>query len=120
MTQPNRRPPAEERPWGYYIELESGAGYKVKRIVVHPGRRLSLQRHAHRSEHWFVLSGSADITLEGDELRLQPGASLDIPAGCAHRLGNSGDTDVAIIEVQRGGYLAEDDIERLEDDFGRN
>lgn len=116
MTAPER----EDRPWGYYVELESGPGYKVKRIVVRPGRRLSLQSHGQRSEHWLVLSGTADITRDSEQMCLGPGASADIPTGSAHRLGNPGRVDLVIIEIQRGDHLAEDDITRLEDDFGRD
>lgn len=101
------------------MELEESAGYKVKRIVVHAGERLSLQRHRHRSEHWLVVSGRATVVRGAHEVRLDPGHSIDIPTGTLHRLANQGETDMAIIEVQLGDYLEEDDIERLEDDYGR-
>ncbi|HZU72318.1 MAG TPA: phosphomannose isomerase type II C-terminal cupin domain [Acidimicrobiales bacterium] len=107
------------RPWGSYTVLEEAAGHKVKRIVVLPGKRLSYQRHRHRSEHWFVLAGRAVVTLEGDEHRLGAGQAIDIPAGGAHRIANSGPEELVFIEVQHGSYFGEDDIERLDDDFGR-
>jgi mannose-1-phosphate guanylyltransferase/mannose-6-phosphate isomerase len=107
------------RPWGYYQVLDGGPGYQVKRIVVDPGARLSLQSHQHRGEHWVVVQGTADVTI-GDEIRPVPtGKSVFIPQGALHRLGNSGETTVAIIEVQLGSYLGEDDIVRYEDDYGR-
>jgi mannose-6-phosphate isomerase len=109
-----------ERPWGTYTVLDDGAGdHKVKRIVVHPGKRLSYQLHARRAEHWFIVSGTATVTLDGARVELGPGDSIDIPQGGAHRLANEGSTDVVFIEVQRGSYFGEDDIVRLEDDYGR-
>ncbi|HXZ61300.1 MAG TPA: phosphomannose isomerase type II C-terminal cupin domain, partial [Acidimicrobiales bacterium] len=92
---------------------------KVKRIVVHPGKRLSYQRHAQRAEHWFIVSGAAKVTLDGEDIALGPGESIDIPRGSAHRIANVGETDLVFIEVQHGTYFGEDDIVRLEDDFGR-
>ncbi|OPZ73742.1 MAG: Alginate biosynthesis protein AlgA [Actinobacteria bacterium ADurb.Bin444] len=109
----------DHRPWGYFVVLEDACDHKVKRIVVHPGRRLSLQRHQHRCEHWVVLTGSALVTLDDRVLPLEPGGTLDISAGQIHRIENTGDIDLEIIEVQRGDYCGEDDIERFEDDFGR-
>ena len=109
-----------ERPWGTYIVLsDDGADHKVKRIVVRPGKRLSYQRHAKRAEHWFFVSGLARVTLDGNETELQPGQAIDIPMGAAHRIANEGNVDVVFIEVQHGTYFGEDDIVRLEDDFGR-
>jgi len=109
-----------ERPWGSYTVLSDDApDHKVKRLVVHPGKRLSYQRHAQRAEHWFIVAGTAQVTLDGTEIELVPGQGIDIPTGAAHRIGNAGDTDVVFIEVQRGTYFGEDDIVRLEDDFGR-
>ncbi|MHB9031034.1 MAG: phosphomannose isomerase type II C-terminal cupin domain [Candidatus Latescibacterota bacterium] len=107
------------RPWGYYIILADEPDHKVKRLVVYPGKRLSLQRHSHRSEHWFVLYGRAKATVDEATIILQPGESINIPLGSLHRLENPGDDDFAIVEVQRGDYFGEDDIERFEDDFGR-
>jgi len=118
-AEPDRRA-HEVRPWGSYTVLDDEAGdHKVKRIVVSPGRRLSYQRHARRAEHWFVISGSATVTLEGAQLALGPGQSIDIPLGAAHRIANPGAAPLVFIEVQRGEYFGEDDIVRLEDDFGR-
>jgi len=110
----------DERPWGNYTVLNDDApDHKVKRIVVHPGKRLSYQRHAQRAEHWFIVSGAAKVTLDGEDIALGPGESIDIPRGSAHRIANVGETDLVFIEVQHGTYFGEDDIVRLEDDFGR-
>src|SRR5271167_2518310 len=109
-----------ERPWGNYTVLsDDEPDHKVKRIVVRPGKRLSYQRHTKRAEHWFVVSGTATVTLDGLELQFPAGASLDIGIGVAHRCENRGTTPVVFIEVQSGTYFGEDDIERIEDDFGR-
>ncbi len=109
----------DERPWGSYDVLEDAAGHKVKRITVQPGKRLSYQRHQKRAEHWFVVSGVCTVTLEGKELHIGPGEHVDIPQGAAHRAENRGTEPMDFIEVQHGTYFGEDDIERLEDDFGR-
>jgi mannose-6-phosphate isomerase len=109
----------DQRPWGYYRVLADEPDHKVKRIVVYPGKRLSLQRHRRRSEHWYLLSGDAIVTLDGREIPLRVGESIDIPCGAAHRLRNAGGAEAAFIEVQTGGYFGEDDIERLADDYGR-
>jgi mannose-6-phosphate isomerase-like protein (cupin superfamily) len=109
----------DHRPWGYYTVLADESDHKVKRIVVYPGKRLSLQRHRRRSEHWFMLRGEAVVTLDNREIRLCDGEAVDIPQGAAHRIMNIGTVDLAFIEVQRGDYFGEDDIERLADDFGR-
>ena len=109
-----------ERPWGNYTVLSDDASdHKLKRIVVHPGKRLSYQRHAKRAEHWFIVSGKARVTLDGHVTELVPGQAIDIPIGAAHRVANDGRVDVVFIEVQHGTYFGEDDIVRLEDDFGR-
>jgi mannose-6-phosphate isomerase len=109
-----------ERPWGNYTVLDDDApDHKVKRLVVHPGKRLSYQRHSRRAEHWFIVAGTPEVTLEGAVIELQPGQSIDIPLEGAHRIANPGDTDVVLIEVQHGSYFGEDDIVRLEDDYGR-
>ncbi len=109
-----------ERPWGNYTVLSDDApDHKVKRLVVHPGKRLSYQRHVRRAEHWFIVSGTATVTLDGTVFQVEAGQAIDIPLESAHRVGNEGDTDVVLIEVQRGSYFGEDDIVRLEDDFGR-
>jgi len=109
-----------ERPWGSYTVIDDGAAdHKVKRLVVHPGKRLSYQRHAQRAEHWFIVSGTAQVTVDGAVSALGPGQAVDIPTGAAHRIANQGEVDVVLIEVQHGSYFGEDDIVRLEDDFGR-
>jgi mannose-6-phosphate isomerase len=109
----------EDRPWGSYTVLEERESYKVKRIEVFPESRLSYQRHEKRSEHWVVVDGEAVVTLEGKEIRLSPGQSLDIPRMAAHRILNPGQDSLIFIEIQKGEYFGEDDILRLEDDFGR-
>jgi mannose-6-phosphate isomerase-like protein (cupin superfamily) len=109
-----------ERPWGNYTVLSDDApDHKVKRIVVHPGKRLSYQRHSRRAEHWFIVAGTAQVTLDGAEFQLAAGEAIDIPIEGAHRIANQGESDLVFIEVQHGTYFGEDDIVRLEDDFGR-
>ena len=109
-----------ERPWGNYTVLsEDAPDHKVKRIVVSPGKRLSLQLHAKRAEHWFIVAGTAQVTVDGTVTELVPGEAIDIPMGAAHRIANEGSEDVVFIEVQHGTYFGEDDIVRIEDDFGR-
>lgn len=111
----------DERPWGNYTVLDDKApNYKVKQIVVLPGRRLSYQTHARRAEHWFIVSGSATAILDGVIHELTPGQSLDIGIGQAHRCENLGEAPVEFIEIQTGTYFGEDDIVRLEDDYGRS
>jgi len=107
------------RPWGTYTVLEESESYKIKRIVVKPGKRLSLQKHYHRSEHWIVVSGTAIVTLGDREITLKPNESTYIPIGETHRLENPGKIDVVLIEAQVGSYLGEDDIVRLKDDYER-
>jgi mannose-6-phosphate isomerase-like protein (cupin superfamily) len=109
----------DHRPWGYYRVLADEADHKVKRICVYPGQRLSLQRHHRRAEHWYLLSGEATVTLDGREISLGAGGTVEIPRGAAHRIRNAGKTEVVFIEVQTGDYFGEDDIERLADDYGR-
>ena len=109
----------DERPWGSYTVLDEGPTHKVKRLVVAPEKRLSYQTHARRAEHWFVVAGRGVVTLEGAEVEVGPGSAVDIATGAAHRIANGGDEDLVFIEVQHGEYFGEDDIERLEDDFGR-
>lgn len=111
---------SQDRPWGSWHVIEDGQGYKVKRIVVHPGKRLSLQTHKHRSEHWVVIFGIATCTVGDDTWVAGPGECIDVPTGAAHRLSNEHSEDLQIIEVQQGAYTGEDDIARLEDDFGRS
>ncbi len=109
----------DERPWGRYEVLEERPGYKVKIIEVKPGARLSLQRHARRAEHWVVVEGIADVVCGERELKVGQGEHIHIPLGANHRLGNSTNAPLALIEVQLGDYLGEDDIVRLEDDYKR-
>ena len=109
----------DSRPWGTYTVLEEAPTFKVKRIEVLPGKRLSYQKHAQRAEHWFVVAGTAKVTLDGRQIIVRTGEAIDIPVGTAHRVENPADDDLIFIEVQRGSYLGEDDIVRLEDDFGR-
>ena len=109
----------DHRPWGYYIVLADEPDHKVKRIVVKPGKRLSLQRHQKRAEHWYIIKGNATVTLDEQKLDLTKGQAVDIPRGSVHRIENQGKDDMAFIEIQTGDYFGEDDIERLEDDFGR-
>jgi mannose-6-phosphate isomerase-like protein (cupin superfamily) len=110
----------EKRPWGSFTVLCVGPDYKVKQEMVSPGQRLSYQFHHHRQEHWMVVEGVATITLEGKELVLEVGQTIDIPLKAKHRMANTGTIPMAIIEIQRGSYVGEDDIVRLEDDFGRS
>lgn len=107
------------RPWGYYESIDRGEGFQVKRIVVKPGGQLSLQRHKHRSEHWTVVSGRAQVTVGSDVRELAADQTAHIPVGAIHRLENFGTDPVCLIEVQCGDYLGEDDIERLEDVYRR-
>ncbi len=107
------------RPWGTYTILEDTPGYKIKRIVVKPGKRLSLQKHFHRSEHWIVVSGTAMVTVGEKEILVRPNESTYIPMGTLHRLENPGKIDLVLIEAQVGEYTGEDDIVRFEDDFKR-
>ncbi len=109
----------DHRPWGYYLVLTDEADHKVKRLVVYPGKRLSLQRHRHRSEHWFIVDGEAIVVQDDEEIRMFPGQSIEIPTGCWHRIRNPGAQNLTLVEVQTGDYFGEDDIERKEDDFGR-
>ena len=108
------------RPWGSYRTIDTGAGFLVKRLTVKPRASLSLQRHAHRAEHWVVVSGTAEVTRGTETFRLQPNESTYIPLGTVHRLANPGDQPLHLIEVQSGVLLSEDDIERLEDRYGRS
>ncbi len=109
----------DRRPWGTYTVLEEGSSFKVKRIDVFPGKRLSYQKHSQRAEHWVVVEGTAKVTLDGQEITLGAGEAIDIPIGAAHRVENPGTENLIFIEVQRGAYLGEDDIVRFQDDFGR-
>lgn len=112
-------PKFDRRPWGTFTVLDEADSFKVKRIEVLPGKRLSYQKHAQRAEHWFVVQGTAKVTLDDRDIIVAPGESIDIPVGSAHRIENAGNDLLVFIEVQRGVYLGEDDIIRLQDDFGR-
>jgi mannose-6-phosphate isomerase-like protein (cupin superfamily) len=109
----------ERRPWGGFETLEEGAGYKVKRLVVEPGHRISLQRHRFRAEHWVIVAGAPRVVIKGRARRLKPRATVDVPRGAWHRIENPGRRPVVIIEVQHGPHLDEDDIIRRHDDYGR-
>jgi mannose-1-phosphate guanylyltransferase/mannose-6-phosphate isomerase len=107
------------RPWGFYEGLITGERFQVKRIVVRPGGRLSLQKHFHRAEHWVVVNGTALVTRDAETLMVRENESVYLPLGCVHRLENPGKIPLALIEVQSGPYLGEDDIVRIEDVYGR-
>ena len=109
----------EMRPWGRWTVLGEGDGYKVKRIEVNPGHRLSLQMHHHRSEHWIVVSGTAKVVIGDQVEHIGVQESTFVPAGTTHRIENPGPRPLIIIEIQSGLYLGEDDIVRLQDDYGR-
>ena len=119
MSQASADSHFDKRPWGSFTVLDEAKTYKVKRIEVLPGKRLSYQRHAQRSEHWMIVEGAAKVTLNGREIQLGPGGVIDVPTGVAHRIENIGTGTLVFIEIQRGTYFGEDDIERLQDDFGR-
>ena len=110
----------EIRPWGSFTTLEEGQGYKIKRIEVNPGHRLSLQMHHHRSEHWIVVSGTAKVVCGDEEKILGKNQSTYVPQCTPHRLENPGVIKLVLIEVQNGQYLGEDDIIRFQDDYSRN
>lgn len=113
-------PAFDKRPWGSFTVLDEGFNYKVKRIEVLPEKRLSYQRHSRRAEHWYVVRGTAKVTLNGKEILVKTGQSIDIARDDAHRVENPHVTDVLVfIETQTGDYFGEDDIFRLDDDFGR-
>jgi mannose-6-phosphate isomerase-like protein (cupin superfamily) len=110
----------EDRPWGSYTVLHSDSIYQVKKLVVHPGMRLSLQSHKYRAEHWFIVSGSGLVQLENEVISVQQGNSVDIPIGARHRITSTSDDPLVFVEVQTGISFDENDITRHEDDFGRN
>ena len=119
MTQNATFTPRVERPWGWYQTIEEGTGHKIKRIGVYPGARISLQKHHQRAEHWVVVQGEAQVTVGAHQMALQVGQHVDIPLGEIHRMENRGGVPLEIIELQFGNYLGEDDIVRLQDDYGR-
>lgn len=108
-----------QRPWGFYENLVDAENHKVKRITVYPGKRLSLQSHERRAEHWFMVDGDALFTRNDKEIRLLPGQAVDIALRDRHRIENTGTRNLVFIEIQTGDYFGEDDIVRYEDDFGR-
>jgi mannose-6-phosphate isomerase len=110
---------SSQRPWGRYEVLQESPTHKVKCIWVLQGKRLSYQRHKFRAEHWFIVQGSAEVTIDGNARLMKAGESVDFGIGVAHRIANVGQDDLIFVEVQTGTYFGEDDIERLEDDFGR-
>ena len=107
------------RPWGFYEVLSDTPDHKVKRITVYPGKRMSLQRHRHRNEHWHIVHGEAVVTRNDDTIPLKKSQSVDIPRSALHRIMNPGTENLVFIEIQTGDYFGEDDIERIEDDYGR-
>jgi mannose-1-phosphate guanylyltransferase/mannose-6-phosphate isomerase len=118
--RPESTTPARvHRPWGWYQTMDLGDRFRVKRIQVAPGKQLSLQRHHHRAEHWIVVRGTAEVTRDTETIMVRENESIFLPMGCLHRLRNPGKIGVEIVEVQTGAYLEEDDIVRVEDDFGR-
>ncbi len=123
LKRENRREADEHkrmfRPWGYYQSIDTGPRYQVKRIVVKPGERLSLQKHYHRAEHWVVVQGTAEVQRDDERILVHENESIYLPIGCVHRLGNPGKINLELIEVQTGSYLGEDDIVRLEDVYNR-
>ncbi|WP_159727811.1 mannose-1-phosphate guanylyltransferase/mannose-6-phosphate isomerase [Methylosinus sp. Ce-a6] len=123
LKRENRREAGEHkrifRPWGFYQSVDSGERHQVKRIVVKPGARLSLQKHFHRAEHWIVVKGTAEVGRDEETLLVHENESVYLPIGCIHRLSNPGKIDLEIIEVQTGSYLGEDDIVRLQDVYNR-
>lgn len=123
LKQEKRREALEHRrayrPWGYYQSVDEGERYQVKRIVVKPGQRLSLQKHFHRAEHWIVVRGVAEVTRNNEVILLHENESIYLPMGSIHRMANPGKIDLELIEVQTGSYLGEDDIIRYEDVYNR-
>jgi mannose-6-phosphate isomerase len=108
-----------DRPWGRYEVLQESQTHKVKCIWVNPGQRLSYQRHAKRAEHWFIVQGHGEVTINGEIRKVSPRSTVDFGIGVLHRIANTGSEEIIFVEVQTGTYFGEDDIERVEDDFGR-
>lgn len=107
-----------DRPWGWFETLAAGEGYLIKRLWIAPGLRISLQRHSHRSEHWYVALGGGYVTIAGQQLEAQVDSTFDVPCGAIHRA-QAGSKGMLIVEIQRGSLLIETDIERFADDYGR-
>ncbi|MEO5838481.1 MAG: phosphomannose isomerase type II C-terminal cupin domain [Acidimicrobiales bacterium] len=112
-------PTFEARPWGSFTVLDDAMTHKVKTLTVNPGQRLSYQRHQKRAEHWFVVAGTATVTIDDLESSVAQGEYIDIPTMAWHRIENRGASDLVFVEVQHGSYFGEDDIERRSDDYGR-
>ena len=108
-----------ERPWGRYEVLQESKTHKVKCIWMNPGTRLSYQRHKFRAEHWFIVQGTGEVTIDGKVSTVKAGETVDFPIGVLHRMANIGNEEIIFVEVQTGTYFGEDDIERVEDDYGR-
>ena len=108
-----------ERPWGKYEVLQESSTHKVKCIWVNPGMRLSYQRHKFRAEHWFIVTGVGEVTIDGQVCAIKAGETVEFGVGVAHRISNTSNNELIFVEVQTGTYFGEDDIERIEDDFGR-
>ena len=115
-----KNPEKDCRPWGYFKVLADEKDHKVKHIVVYPGQSLSLQKHNKRAEHWFFVNGNGIVTLDGLRLNKKKGESVDIPNGSVHRIENQDKKVLEFIEIQTGEYFGEDDIERIEDRYGRD
>jgi mannose-6-phosphate isomerase len=107
------------RPWGFFENLVDAENHKVKRITVYPGKRMSLQSHDRRAEHWFIVDGNALFTCNGRKIKMKPGHAVDIKFKDKHRIENTGTGNLVFIEIQTGDYFGEDDITRYEDDYGR-
>lgn len=116
---PANQPTFEERPWGSFEQIHTGAMHQVKCIKVAQGKRLSLQYHYHRAEHWVVVAGTAKVTVDDRSFYVAPGEMVHIPKGATHRMENNGKIELVLIEIQYGSYLGDDDIVRVEDDFER-
>jgi glycosyltransferase involved in cell wall biosynthesis len=114
-----KRKTEEKRPWGYYKVLSDDPGFKVKTITVMPGEKISLQRHSHRSEHWFVVEGKGVVDEAEQRFKVEDGDSVDIPMNAVHRIMNTGDENLTFVEIAKGDQIEEEDIERLEDEYGR-
>jgi mannose-6-phosphate isomerase-like protein (cupin superfamily) len=119
MNKPEPDAKESSPPWGRWEVLLDEPVYKVKRVTVLPGKRLSYQKHIKRSEHWMVVEGKGMVTLDGKEMHIEKGNTVDIAREVAHRMSNNGDEVLTFIEIQQGDYFGEDDIIRLEDDYGR-
>ena len=109
----------DQRPWGWWKVLDTGDGYVVKEIGVNPGEILSLQSHEHRTEHWVIIAGVAEVTLGDRQIIRRPDETVFIPVGTRHRIANVGEEEMRFVEVQTGNILSEDDIVRYEDVYGR-